>query len=330
MAVEKVVKETRYAKYYVEKNDYTYEEDNSVTIESSYYALKTKNTSVGLAPDFDEEKWEHISEIPEDVKRLKDVSTEDASTYKVTRLLIYYYDWYTESKEGLEHIKGVCVNCKYHSSDNPNMGDWLSRQPLKHICEGQQQIIGNAVMSHYCKAFVDKDYIEGKDSYHLCDEHNRYGECTKYAELIKYDPPVITQEGNTVTITSPVEGAAVRYSLNDGVTYKDYTEPFDIDCDTLVKAFIEDEDGRSDEVSQKCKFVLAAPVISVVDNKVTITCETKSAVIRFTMDGSEPDLLAQVYREPVPITETVTVKAIAYAPKMQSSDVIEKLCEFTE
>ncbi|MBW6513320.1 MAG: chitobiase/beta-hexosaminidase C-terminal domain-containing protein, partial [Candidatus Syntrophosphaera sp.] len=43
-----------------------------------------------------------------------------------------------------------------------------------------------------------------------------------------------------------------------------------------------------------------------------ITCATPGAEIRYTLDGSEPDLDSTLYSSPITISETTTVKAIAY------------------
>ena len=69
-----------------------------------------------------------------------------------------------------------------------------------------------------------------------------------------------------------------------------------------------------------------APVISCVDNIVTITAET-GATIYYTLDGNDPTESSDVYSAPFEITETKTVKAIAVAEGKPQSVVVEQLCK---
>lgn len=51
----------------------------------------------------------------------------------------------------------------------------------------------------------------------------------------------------------------------------------------------------------------------------------KSAVTRYTLDGSEPDSLqSPVYRQPIPISQAATVKARSYLPGWITSDVAKE------
>lgn len=262
MAVEIVTKSIKYARYYVAKTVFEYEEDNSIKTTITYWTLETKNTSVGLAPDFDEEKWSTVETIPETAKRLKEVSTEDGETGKVAEVLSYYYEWYTEEEEVVEHVKGICVNCKYHTTENPNLMESELCKAHSYICEGQQVIQTECKEGHYCKAYVKSDYIAGKDVYDRCTEHNASGECIKY-EIMEpeptepVEPPVITQVENTVTMESVTEGAVVFYTLNgdDPVTAGiEYTEPVEITEDVTVHA-VAVKDGEYSTVSEKfCEY----------------------------------------------------------------------------
>ena len=62
---------------------------------------------------------------------------------------------------------------------------------------------------------------------------------------------------------------------------------------------------------------VATPVIDATDSftgskaKVVITCATKGATIRYTLDGGEPDGSSAVYAGPIYVTESCTVKAYA-------------------
>lgn len=72
-----------------------------------------------------------------------------------------------------------------------------------------------------------------------------------------------------------------------------------------------------------------APTVSPTDGakisgatKVTLTSSTPGAVIRYTLDGSEPTLQSPRYTEPFEVLcDRVTVKAIAFARNMNPSEV---------
>ena len=70
---------------------------------------------------------------------------------------------------------------------------------------------------------------------------------------------------------------------------------------------------------------VAQPVFSPADGTytdsvvVTITCATDSAVIYYTTDGSNPTEASLVYIEPVMLTETTTLKAIAMKDSLRNS-----------
>jgi len=55
--------------------------------------------------------------------------------------------------------------------------------------------------------------------------------------------------------------------------------------------------------------------------EVTITCTTPDASIYYTTDGTEPDDSSTLYTDPVPVSVTTTVKAVAYKPEMIPSFV---------
>ena len=69
---------------------------------------------------------------------------------------------------------------------------------------------------------------------------------------------------------------------------------------------------------------------------VTITCQTRDAIIGYTTDGTEPGIdpvsggpagTTQVYSEPFTIAQTSTIKAFAGADHLEMSNVVSKLCE---
>jgi hypothetical protein len=73
----------------------------------------------------------------------------------------------------------------------------------------------------------------------------------------------------------------------------------------------------------------AAPVFDPVGGtftettNVSLTCSTENSVIRYTLDGSVPTTeIGTIYVSAIPITETTTIKAIAYATGFEPSAVV--------
>lgn len=86
--------------------------------------------------------------------------------------------------------------------------------------------------------------------------------------------------------------------------------------------------GCSNGSEQDVKETVATPAFSVVSGvvnsgtKVTISCETEDAVIRYTTDGTDPTATTgTVYTTPVSITQAVIIKAIAVKDGMNDSEV---------
>lgn len=77
---------------------------------------------------------------------------------------------------------------------------------------------------------------------------------------------------------------------------------------------------------------IAAPTANIASGttiekgtKITLSCITEGATIYYTLDGSCPcdEATRLVYTEPIVINETVTIKAMAVAPDMTESDIVE-------
>lgn len=82
---------------------------------------------------------------------------------------------------------------------------------------------------------------------------------------------------------------------------------------------------------------VADPIFDPVEGEyidfvdVTITCATEGATIKYTTDGSTPTPThGTEYTEPVHITETTTLKAIAYKTGMSDSNVVSGLYTIKE
>ena len=71
------------------------------------------------------------------------------------------------------------------------------------------------------------------------------------------------------------------------------------------------------------------PVITCADNSVTMSCDTASATIYYTDDGTTPTAESGTeYTDAIDITETTTFKAIAVKEGMADSNVVTEVCEY--
>ena len=73
---------------------------------------------------------------------------------------------------------------------------------------------------------------------------------------------------------------------------------------------------------------VADPVITCADNSVTMSCDTASATIYYTDDGTTPTAESTAYSDAIEITETTTFKAFAVKEGMADSNVVTEVCEY--
>ncbi|MCC5844373.1 MAG: chitobiase/beta-hexosaminidase C-terminal domain-containing protein [Verrucomicrobia bacterium] len=63
---------------------------------------------------------------------------------------------------------------------------------------------------------------------------------------------------------------------------------------------------------------------------ITLSTSTENEVIRYTLDGSEPDLSSPVYEGPIPVQNPLTLKARAFRPDLAEIPVNESLTHASE
>lgn len=80
--------------------------------------------------------------------------------------------------------------------------------------------------------------------------------------------------------------------------------------------------GKGRQVSN----IIATPSFGTLSSGSTITLvtATSGATIYYTLDGSEPSDTSTVYSGPISITESVTLRAIAYAQGLTPSSIFTK------
>lgn len=158
--------------------------------------------------------------------------------------------------------------------------------------------------------------------------------------------PVITSAQNedypggcvmTVTITSATEGADIYYTFDGSEANRNsyrYTAPFDVENfeDVTIKAIAVKEYFSDSETAEEVipanteAAALATPVVAILDNSFTITCEAAGKYdIIYTVDGSEPSTEnGLIYTDKVTYLKgEYTIKAIAQGYGYKASAVSE-------
>jgi len=149
-----------------------------------------------------------------------------------------------------------------------------------------------------------------------------------------YTPTAGTYTTSTaVTITTTTTGASIRYTT-DGTTPTStvgtvYSAPVSITATCTLKA-IAYKTGMADSPVTSGVYTIqcAAPTYNPAAGSystaksVTITTTTSGASIRYTTDGTTPSsTVGTVYSSPVAISQTSTLKAIAYKTGLTNSTV---------
>lgn len=139
--------------------------------------------------------------------------------------------------------------------------------------------------------------------------------------------PTFKRTSGKLELSTTTQGASIYYTT-DGTepTTKStrYEKAIDIKHNMTIKALTA-MDGRI--TSKTSTFVIddiqaAAPVMSIVDDKLVISCTTPGAVIHYEIgEDKEPTEASPIYTEPIEVTENMTVKAIAFAKDYNTSEI---------
>ncbi len=138
----------------------------------------------------------------------------------------------------------------------------------------------------------------------------------------------------TVTITDAVPGATIYYTTNGTMPTSSspiYQNPFVVSANETITAiasvtgYLQSPPASATYVSTTTPanpvFSLAAGTYSGAQT-LTITDTTPGAIIYYTIDGSTPTTASAVYTQPLSISVSETVQAIAVAPGLFASSVV--------
>ena len=156
----------------------------------------------------------------------------------------------------------------------------------------------------------------------------------------KTQPVIVKIDFENDVPYSDIEGTTIYYKTSDMEDYEIYSGPFDVNKTTTVWAYSSKPSKYGDALKSVVREVtytfssIEKPVITPATRTfqkdeapldVTITCETASATIWYTLDGSDP-ATSETRQKYIPevtelkISETTTVRAIATSGAMSSEE----------
>ena len=147
----------------------------------------------------------------------------------------------------------------------------------------------------------------------------------------KTEAPEIVFNGVNATITCVTPGAAIYYTI-DGTTptveSPRYSKPVKLTASCTVKAIAIRENFKASNVStsvfDRSEYMAETPQFQRIDNTVMIlTSDVEGTVIYYTLDGAEPTVASEVYKEPIPVTGNCTLKAMVTQPDLFASEIAE-------
>ena len=164
-------------------------------------------------------------------------------------------------------------------------------------------------------------------------------------------PPLFSLESGTyatsrsLTLTPPVDGASIYYTLNEAVNLADaptegtlYSEPIVLASETTVSA-VSYLDGVASEIATRTyRFGVVAPTLSVADNtvftaplRVYAHSPQPEAAIYYTTDGTTPSPASTPFpAEGLLLTATTTLKVVAATADFLSDVVTAKFIHLSE
>ncbi len=160
--------------------------------------------------------------------------------------------------------------------------------------------------------------------------------------FFKASPPSPTvkpgdySESINVYLTSATDNVTIHYttdgSLPDQSSPK-YSQPIKISASTVLKSIAYREGWEKSDL-MVASYTISIPGITIAPKflpepstyhevqNISIASSTTNAKIFYTLDGTPPDSNATLYSENINISQSTTVKAIAYSENLLQSDII--------
>ena len=139
--------------------------------------------------------------------------------------------------------------------------------------------------------------------------------------------PVISNYGNTVTITCYTSGATILYKKSTEFEWSTYSSPIELSSTTTYQAKSTKNGYESNVVEQECTFITVSSCsITCVNNSVTITCPTSGATIMYK---KSTDSTWSTYSSPITIHENTTYQAKGVMQGVESTTT-SYYCEYVD
>ena len=150
-----------------------------------------------------------------------------------------------------------------------------------------------------------------------------------YNSQIAVEAPTLTPASGTyssaqiVTMSTATSGATIYYTTNNTTPTTGssrYTSPITVSTNQTIKAIAVKSGLNNSSVTSETYTiapVLPTPTFSpsagtyTTSQSVSLSCATSGVTIRYTMDGSTPDLTSPIYSTAIPVSSPTTINAIA-------------------
>ncbi len=144
---------------------------------------------------------------------------------------------------------------------------------------------------------------------------------------VKCIKPVLSIDGNLLTMTTLTEGATIYYTTNGStpnVQSERYVSPIVLSHNATYKAIAIKSGEISSDIAEIAVdwFQAELPEMVFADGKLTITCSTPGAVIHYAIGGDTPTQSSPRYTQPIVLTDNRMVKAFAVADGFNPSDIV--------
>ena len=140
--------------------------------------------------------------------------------------------------------------------------------------------------------------------------------------------PVITCDGEYVSIACATTDAELYYRINESGTYSAYTDSFEITATTVVEAYAQVGSDVGHTAKVTCTYspvVLAAPTVIFNGEEISLACATASATINYRLNQEGT---YQVYTTPITITADTLIETYS-TYRGRVSSVVTQNCEYS-
>ena len=140
--------------------------------------------------------------------------------------------------------------------------------------------------------------------------------------------PVITCDGEYVSIACATTDAELYYRINESGDYSAYTDSFEITATTVVEAYAQVGTEVGHTAKETCTYspvVLVTPTVIFNGEEISLACSTQGAVINYRLNQEGT---YEVYTTPITISADTLVEAYS-TYRGRVSSVVTQNCEYS-